>query len=50
MLETRITKLFGIKYPIICGGMFWVGRAELIAGNRQRRWAGLSDGRHLSDA
>ncbi len=31
MLETRITKLFGIKYPIICGGMFWVGRAELIA-------------------
>ena len=31
MLETRITKLFGIKYPIICGGMFWVGQAELIA-------------------
>jgi NAD(P)H-dependent flavin oxidoreductase YrpB (nitropropane dioxygenase family) len=31
MLETRITKLFGIKYPIICGGMFWVGRADLIA-------------------
>ena len=31
MIETRITKLFGIKYPILCGGMFWVGRAELIA-------------------
>jgi NAD(P)H-dependent flavin oxidoreductase YrpB (nitropropane dioxygenase family) len=31
MLETRITKMFGIKYPILCGGMFWVGRAELIA-------------------
>ena len=31
MLETRITKMFGIKYPIICGGMFWVGRAELVA-------------------
>ena len=31
MLETRITKLFGIKYPILCGGMFWVGRADLIA-------------------
>jgi len=30
MLETRITKLFGIKYPILCGGMFWVGRAELV--------------------
>jgi len=31
MLETRITKLFDIKYPILCGGMFWVGRAELVA-------------------
>ena len=31
MLETRITRLFGIRYPILCGGMFWVGRAELIA-------------------
>jgi nitronate monooxygenase len=31
MLETRITKLFNIKYPIICGGMYWIGRAELIA-------------------
>jgi NAD(P)H-dependent flavin oxidoreductase YrpB (nitropropane dioxygenase family) len=31
MLETRITRLFGIKYPILCGGMFWVARAELIA-------------------
>jgi nitronate monooxygenase len=31
MFETRITKLFGIKYPIICGGMLWLGRAELAA-------------------
>jgi NAD(P)H-dependent flavin oxidoreductase YrpB (nitropropane dioxygenase family) len=31
MLETRITKMFGIKYPIICGGMFWLTRAELVA-------------------
>jgi nitronate monooxygenase len=23
--------MFGIRYPIICGGMFWVGRAELVA-------------------
>ncbi len=30
-METRITKLFNIEYPIICGGMFWLGRAELIA-------------------
>lgn len=31
MFETRITKLFNIKYPIICGGMYWLGRAELAA-------------------
>jgi NAD(P)H-dependent flavin oxidoreductase YrpB (nitropropane dioxygenase family) len=31
MFQTRITEMFGIRYPIICGGMFWVGRAELIA-------------------
>src|SRR3972149_1995954 len=23
--------MFGIRYPIICGGMFWIGRAELVA-------------------
>ena len=31
MLETRFTKTFGIKYPIVQGGMQWVGRAELVA-------------------
>ena len=31
MFETRITRLFDIKYPIICGGMYWIGRAELMA-------------------
>ena len=31
MFETRITDLFNIKYPIICGGLFWLGRAELVA-------------------
>ncbi len=31
MFSTRITKLFGIKYPIIQGGMQWVSRAELAA-------------------
>ncbi|WP_173917229.1 nitronate monooxygenase family protein [Halobacillus sp. Marseille-Q1614] len=30
-MKTRITELLGIKYPIICGGMFQVGRAELAA-------------------
>src|SRR5882757_904263 len=30
-LRTRITQLLGIRYPIIQGGMQWVGRAELAA-------------------
>ena len=31
MFETRVTELFGIKYPVIQGGMMWVSRAELVA-------------------
>ncbi|MFU8795977.1 MAG: NAD(P)H-dependent flavin oxidoreductase [Dehalococcoidia bacterium] len=31
MLETRITQLFGIKYPIVQGGMMWISRAELVS-------------------
>ena len=30
-MKTRITKLFGIQYPIIQGGMHYVGFAELAA-------------------
>lgn len=30
-MKTRITELLGIEYPIVCGGMFQVGRAELAA-------------------
>ncbi|WP_082232810.1 NAD(P)H-dependent flavin oxidoreductase [Halobacillus massiliensis] len=30
-MKTRITERLGIQYPIICGGMFQVGRAELAA-------------------
>lgn len=30
-MKTQITELLGIKYPIIQGGMQWVGRAELAA-------------------
>jgi nitronate monooxygenase len=30
-ISTRITKLLGIEYPIVQGGMMWVGRAELAA-------------------
>jgi NAD(P)H-dependent flavin oxidoreductase YrpB (nitropropane dioxygenase family) len=31
LIKTRITELFGIKHPIIQGGMQWVGTAELAA-------------------
>jgi NADH:quinone reductase (non-electrogenic) len=30
-LRTRFSELFGIDYPIVQGGMMWVGRAELAA-------------------
>lgn len=30
-MKTRFTEMFGIEYPIVQGGMMWVGRAELAA-------------------
>jgi NADH:quinone reductase (non-electrogenic) len=30
-MNTAITKLLGIRYPIVQGGMQWVARAELVA-------------------
>jgi NADH:quinone reductase (non-electrogenic) len=30
-IRTRITDLLGIDYPIVQGGMMWVGRAEMAA-------------------
>ncbi|UVE18720.1 nitronate monooxygenase [Pseudomonas sp. LS44] len=30
-MKTRITEMLGIQYPIIQGGMMWVGRAEMAA-------------------
>ncbi len=31
MLKTRFTEMFGVEYPIVQGGMQWVGRAELTS-------------------
>ena len=31
MFKTRVTQLFGIKYPIVQGGMQWVATAELAS-------------------
>lgn len=30
-MKTRITELFGIEYPIQCGGMLWIATPELAA-------------------
>ena len=29
--KTKITELLGIEHPIICGGMQWISRAEIVA-------------------
>jgi len=31
MVKTRITEMFDIEYPIICGAMMWLGVPELVA-------------------
>ncbi|MER7279568.1 nitronate monooxygenase [Dactylosporangium sp. NPDC000244] len=31
MIETRFTREFGVRHPIVQGGMQWVGRAGLVA-------------------
>jgi nitronate monooxygenase len=31
LLKTRFTETFGVEFPIVQGGMQWVGRAELVA-------------------
>ncbi|MBC8511859.1 MAG: nitronate monooxygenase [Dehalococcoidia bacterium] len=30
-MKTRITELFGIQHPIMCGGMMWLAKPELCA-------------------
>jgi NADH:quinone reductase (non-electrogenic) len=30
-MKTRMTELFGIEYPIMCGGMLWLAKPELAA-------------------
>jgi len=31
MIETRVNRLLGVRYPILQGGMFWLATAELAA-------------------
>jgi hypothetical protein len=37
-MKTRISELLGITYPIIQGGMQWVGRAELASAVSNAGW------------
>jgi NAD(P)H-dependent flavin oxidoreductase YrpB (nitropropane dioxygenase family) len=30
-MKTRMTELFGIKHPVMCGGMMWMAKPELCA-------------------
>ncbi|MEQ9642444.1 MAG: nitronate monooxygenase family protein [Alphaproteobacteria bacterium] len=30
-MKTRFTELFGVRHPVVQGGMQWVGRAELVS-------------------
>jgi len=31
MIATRITEMFKIKYPILCGAMMWICKSRLCA-------------------
>lgn len=43
-METRVTKMLGIKHPIIQGGMAWVAEHHLAAGVSQAGGLGLIGG------
>jgi NAD(P)H-dependent flavin oxidoreductase YrpB (nitropropane dioxygenase family) len=30
-MKTKITELFGIKHPVMCGGMMWLAKPELCS-------------------
>ena len=39
--KTEICELFGIQYPIILGGMLWIGKADLVAAVSEAGGLGL---------
>ena len=44
-MKTVITELLGIEYPVIQGGMAWVGTAELAAAVSEAGGTGFLGGR-----
>lgn len=41
MIRTKFTEEFGVRHPIVQGGMMWVGRAELAAAVSQAGGLGI---------
>jgi enoyl-[acyl-carrier protein] reductase II len=41
MFKTEVCELLGIEYPILLGGMIWVGRSELVAAVSEAGGLGL---------
>jgi len=41
MFKTEVCDILGIEYPILLGGMIWVGRAELVAAVSEAGGLGL---------
>ena len=31
MFDTQITRMFGVKYPVICGAMMWLCKPKMCA-------------------
>lgn len=42
-MTTRITELFGIKYPIVQGGMAWIAESTLASSVSNAGGLGLID-------
>ena len=47
MFETRVTKMLGIEYPIICGGLSFITRAEMAAAVSNAGGFGIITSAHL---
>ena len=41
MFKTEICEILGIEYPIVLGGMLWVGMADLVAAVSEAGGLGL---------
>lgn len=47
MFKTRVTEMLGIEYPIICGGLSFIARAEMAAAVSNAGGLGIITSAHL---